>query len=163
MKTKDITFGGIMVGLGIIILYLTTIIPINTLSLLTLASCIIPICIIRSNIKTSILVYLGTSIISFFIIPINYAVLYTCFFGIYGLIKFFIEKVNNIKLEILLKFIFFNTLLFSIILLMSNIITNMFSNLPIYIIFLGAQLGFAIYDYVLTLIISLCIKKFKQI
>ena len=107
MKAKDITLGGILIALGIAILYLTTIININTIALLTLCSCLIPIAIIRSNLKTAFFVYISTSIISFFIVPINYALLYTLFFGIYGIIKFFIEKTGKLFIELILKILYF--------------------------------------------------------
>ncbi|MBE6049730.1 MAG: hypothetical protein E7214_03470 [Clostridium sp.] len=162
MKTKDLTFGGIMVAVSVIILYLTTIIPINTLTLLTLASFIIPLCIIRSNIKTSIAVYICTSLISFFIIPINYSLLYICFFGIYGLIKCLIERLNNFKLEIFLKFIFFNFVLIIMLLIASSIITSQFENVSIWLVIIISQLVFGVFDYALTLIISIYVKKFSN-
>lgn len=112
MKTNNITVGGISIALSIVILYLTTIIPINTIAILTLASAIIPIVIIRSNIKTSIFVYIITSILSFFFLPINYSILYILIFGLYGIVKYFIEKLNKLFYEIIIKLVFFNIVLF---------------------------------------------------
>ena len=108
MKARDIALGGILVALTAIVLYATSILPISTLAILTIASAIIPICIIRSNIQTSIFVYISSSLISFFLVPINISFLYFIFFGVYGIIKYFIEKIRKEKLEIMLKIIFFN-------------------------------------------------------
>ena len=66
MKAKDIALGGILVALTTIVLYSTSILPISTLAILTIASALIPVCIIRSNIKTSIFVYISSSLIAFF-------------------------------------------------------------------------------------------------
>ena len=76
MKAKDIALGGILVALTTIVLYSTSIIPISTLAILTIASSLIPVCIIRSNIQTSIFVYISSSLIAFFLVPINISFLY---------------------------------------------------------------------------------------
>ena len=60
MKARDIALGGILVALTTIVLYATSILPISTLAILTIASALIPVCIIRSNIQTSIFVYISS-------------------------------------------------------------------------------------------------------
>ena len=70
MKSGNITLGGILIALTIIILYSASILPVSTISVLTIASAIVPVCIIRSDVKTAVMVYLASSIISvFFFIP----------------------------------------------------------------------------------------------
>ena len=76
MKARDIALGGILVALTTIVLYATSILPISTLAILTIASALIPVCIIRSNIQTSIFVYISSSLIAFFLVPINISFLY---------------------------------------------------------------------------------------
>ena len=71
MKARDIALGGILVALTTIVLYATSILPISTLAILTIASALIPVCIIRSNIQTSIFVYISSSLIAFFLVPIR--------------------------------------------------------------------------------------------
>ena len=90
-------------ALTTIVLYLAAFLPISTLALLTIASAIITICIIRSDVQTSIFVYIASSLIAFFLVPINISLLYFIFFGVFGIIKFFIERLRKEKLEILLK------------------------------------------------------------
>ena len=63
MKSKNITLGGIMMAFSIVVLYMATIIPINTIAIMTIASSIIAITILRSDVKTSFSVYFGTTII----------------------------------------------------------------------------------------------------
>ena len=106
MKAKNIALGGILVALTSIVLYATSILPISTIAILTIASAIIPVCIIRSDIQTSIFVYISSSLIAFFLVPINISLLYFIFFGIYGIVKYFIERMRKEKIEILLKLIF---------------------------------------------------------
>ncbi|WP_143315373.1 hypothetical protein [Clostridium sp. HBUAS56017] len=163
MKTKDITLGGIMVALSIIVLYLTNIITINTFAILTVASCFIPITIIRSNIKTASFVYIASTIISFFILPTNRAIMYGIFFGVYGIVKYFIEKINKLPLEILLKLIFFNIVLVISLFFMSSLLGDLEIKLPMWALFLAGQVVFLIYDYAITVIISFYLEKFKRL
>ena len=163
MKTKNITVGGISIALSLVILYLSTIIPINTIAILTIASSIIPISIIRSDIKTAISVYIITSIISFFFLPINYSILYILLFGIYGIIKYFIEKINKLYIEIILKLLFFNVMLALGYILACSILSSLINiKLSIYILIIAAQIMFLIYDYALTIIITFYLERIHK-
>ena len=102
MNAKKISYGGIGTALGVLILFLTRVIPINTLALLTLASCIIPLIIIKTDVKTAIYVYFATALIGFFITPGIYSLMYALIFGVYGIIKYYIEKLNKLYIEIIL-------------------------------------------------------------
>lgn len=66
MKSNNIAQSGILIALTLAVLYSTSLLPISTLSILTIASCLIPISIIRTSLKNTILVYLSCSILSFF-------------------------------------------------------------------------------------------------
>lgn len=91
-KASNIATGGILIALTVVILYLTPLIPINTLGLLTITSLFVPIGLMRCNMKTSIAIYIGSSILSFLLVPLNISFLYLIFFGIYGIIKHLAEK-----------------------------------------------------------------------
>lgn len=170
MKAKDIALGGILVALTSIILYGASVLPISTLTILTIASAIIPICIIRSNIKTSIFVYIASSLIAFFIVPVNISLLYFIFFGVYGIIKYFIERMRKENIEIILKLIFFNISFIIGFLIMQKVLgINIIAGLEVLVskFFQGsssliasiilcviAQPIFLIYDYAMTMIIT---------
>lgn len=163
MKAKDITLAGLMVALSVIVLYLTTIIPINTFAILTIASVIIPITIMRSNIKTAVLVYAATSLLGFFIVPINFFLMYFMFFGIYGIVKYFIEKLRKLPLEIALKYIFFNVILVLALTVLKGFIGDLNIKMPIWAFIIIAEAAFYVFDYALTILISFYIEKFKHI
>lgn len=162
MKAKYIAQNGIMIALTIAILYATSILPISTLSILTVASCLIPISIIRTSIKNTFFVYIAASLLSFFLVPINIALYYTLFFGIYGIIKYFSEKIRNIPLELFLKLISFNILLIIIYFITINLLGNFVINYPLYLVWVAAQIIFLVYDYALTLIISFYLNRIHK-
>ena len=162
MKSRHIAESGILIGATLVILYATSILPISTLSVLTLASCLIPISIIRLSIRDAILVYISSSLLSFFILPIKMFIYYALFFGIYGIIKYFIEKLNKIPLEILLKLISFNILLCLIYFIAINFLGNIVIKFPLYLLWIVSQIAFIIYDYALTLIISFYLQRLHK-
>ena len=159
MKIKNTTLSALLVSLTIVLLALNTILPISTISILTVTSAIIPIAIIKTSVRNSILIYISSSLLGLLLLPKDIVILYIMFFGIYGLIKFFIEKLNNLYFEIPLKIIFS-----SLVLLVYYFVFNSFINLsnidlPLYLIFIGANIAFLIYDYALTMLISYYIEK----
>lgn len=162
MNSKRIATNAFLIALTIIILYLNLILPISTISILTLASLIIPIALIRNSIKDAFLVYISSSIISFFLLPLNIVLLYICFFGIYGIVKYFIEKINNIALEIILKLAFFNFILIIGFLIFKSFLPINLIKIPIWLFILLSQLIFLIYEYALTLLISFYIEKIHK-
>ena len=162
MKSKYIAESGLLIALTLVILYATSIIPISTLSILTVASCLIPVSIIRTSIKNALLVYIASSILSFFLVKTNIALYYTLFFGIYGIIKYLIEKAKNIPLELLLKLIAFNILLGVIYLITKSFLDISSSNFPLWMLWLAAQIVFLVYDYALTLAISFFLNRFNK-
>ena len=178
MKAKDIALGGILVALTTIVLYATSILPISTLAILTIASALIPVCIIRSNIQTSIFVYISSSLIAFFLVPINISFLYFIFFGVYGIVKFFIERIRKEKLEILFKIVFFNiafiigfiimqnvlgiNIIAGLEILMSRFFDNSGRSIASIILWIVAQPIFLIYDYAMTMIITFYMERIHK-
>ncbi|MBP3916876.1 MULTISPECIES: hypothetical protein [unclassified Clostridium] len=178
MKARDIALGGILVALTTIVLYATSILPISTLAILTIASALIPVCIIRSNIQTSIFVYISSSLIAFFLVPINISFLYFIFFGIYGIVKFFIERIRKEKLEILFKIVFFNIAFIIGFIIMQNVLgINIIAGLEVLmsrffdtsgrtiasiILWIVAQPIFLIYDYAMTMIITFYMERIHK-
>lgn len=161
MKSKNIAQSGILIALNLAILYSASILPISTLSILTVASCITPISIIRTSIKNAILIYLSSSILSFFLVSINIAMYYTLLFGIYGIIKYFIEKFRNLLIELILKLLSFNILLM-IFYIIAKSFLSIPHEFPLWLLWICAQVIFLIYDYALTLLISFILDKFHK-
>lgn len=162
MNSKRLTSNAFLISLTVIILYLNLILPISTISILTLASVLIPIALIRNSIKDAFLVYLSSSLIGLFIIPINIILLYILFFGVYGIVKFFIEKLNNLILESILKLTFFNTILLISFCFFKIILGINLIQIPIWLFIIISQIAFLFFDYALTLLISFYIEKLHK-
>ena len=171
MKVNAITLGGILVAISIVLLYLTAFFPTNTLTLLTLLSFIPPIALMEKGLKTAMLVYTCSAIGGLLFVPVNISLLYILFFGIYGIIKGLIERLNKSFLEIVLKLLFFNAIFLILLLSIRGILgialqnnlaklLSYFTSKPLsstsglLILCLMMQPVFLIYDYALTLLVG---------
>lgn len=165
MKTSYLTKGGILTALGVIFIYLSTIAPTNRLFLLMISSALIPLGVIEANVKVTLGVYISTSLLSLFIIGFKGSVfLYIIFFGIYGIIKLYIEKIATLHLELIAKFVFFNLCLYISYLAIYLIFLNFNLNelrIPLPLILVLLEISFFLYDYALTLFIHKASKFFK--
>ena len=165
MKSNNIAKGGIFAALSLILLYFSSVFPTNRLFLLGIASCLIPLSILMTGIKNTIVVYTTISILSLFIIPSKLiSIAYILIFGSYGFVKYYIEKLGRTILEIILKLLYFNISSAIIISIYKLVILNL-PNINIYLLILLMEFCFIVYDYTLTAFISYAnnnlIKKFR--
>jgi hypothetical protein len=158
--SKKITYSGILLGLNIVLLLISNLISINTMFFMGLASLIISVIVMEYGVNTGVVFYIASIILSFIVMP-NKAqwLLYILTFGIYGLVKYFIEKGRPIYIEVILKLIFANLVAVILYLILKNIVI-----IPINIItIIVYQVAFLVYDYVYSLFIEYYNEKIKRI
>lgn len=108
-KSKEITVSGICSALTLILMWFAGILPSGKISMLFAVSVLIPILLINFNTRTAFISYTVSCILCFlFVANKSISIAYILIFGNYGLIKYFIEKKNNLILEYILKTIYFN-------------------------------------------------------
>lgn len=158
--SKKIAYGGILLALNTILLLLINVIPINTLFIMGVASLIISIVIMEWGPKSGVIFYIGTVILSFIVMTNKVQwVAYILTFGVYGLVKYFIEQDRQIYIEYILKLIFANIMIFILYLILKS-----FIQIPINIILvLAFEVVFLIYDYVYTSFIGYYNEKLKKL
>ncbi|OOB80292.1 MAG: hypothetical protein BEN19_05720 [Epulopiscium sp. Nuni2H_MBin003] len=155
MKIRDLTTGGALVALTMLIFYAITVVPTNTLTLLTISSFMPILAYLRTTLKTAILVYICNSILGFILFTPILGISYLIFFGAYGIIKAFIEAIDNIVLENILKLIYFIGALVGLNFMVSiRTIIPMFDIMPSMIFPLVAVVAFFVYDFALSLLIE---------
>ena len=158
--SKKMAYSGILLGLNILLLLISNLISINTMFFMGLASLIISVIVMEYGVNTGVVFYIASIILSFVVMP-NKAqwLLYILTFGIYGLVKYFIEKGRPIYTEIILKLIFANLVAVILYLILKNIVI-----IPINIItIIVYQVAFLVYDYVYSLFIEYYNEKIKRI
>lgn len=157
--SRKIAYSGILLSLNIILLLLVNIIPINTLFLLGLASLPIAIVIMEYGPKAGIIFYIGSVLLSFMIMT-NKAqwILYIFTFGIYGLVKYIIEKDRSFIQEYILKFLVANMLI-----IFAYIILKQFVYIPVNIFtILIFEIAFIVYDFVYSQFIDFYNDKLRR-
>lgn len=158
--SKRIAYTGILLSLNIILLILSNIIPINTLFFMGAASFIVSIVIIEYGGKYGAIFSIASILLSFFIIQNKSQwIFYVFTFGIYGLVKYLIEKNQTVYIELVLKIAFAN-----LIAVLLYIILKAFIFIPMNLLtVIGFEIGFIVYDYVYTLFIEYYDVKIKKI
>ena len=158
--SRKIAYGGILLSINIILLLLVNILPINTLFLLGLASLPISIIIMEWGPKLGVIFYLGSILLSFFVMTNKSQwILYSFTFGIYGLVKYIIEKDRSIFIEYILKLISANILIG-----ITYFILKFFIYIPVNIITISIfEIAFIIYDYVYSIFIDYYNDKLRKI
>ena len=158
--SRKIAYGGVLLSLNAILLILVNLIPINTLFLLALASLPISIIIMEWGPLSGLTFYISSVILGFIVMTSKTQwLIYIFTFGVYGLIKYIIEKDRPIFLEYMLKLFFAN-----ISILILYIILREFVYVPINIISIAIfEIVFIIYDYMYSRFIDYYNSKLKNI
>ncbi len=158
--SKKIAYSGILLGVNIILLLISNIVPVNTLFIMGLSSLPIAIIIMEFGGKSGILFYLASLSLSFIVLNNKFQwVLYGLTFGVYGLIKYIIEKNKNIYIEYILKIIFAN-----IVIIATYFILKPFIYIPVNIFtIILFEIVFLVYDHVYTLFIGYYKNKLRKI
>lgn len=143
--SRKIAYGGMLLALNCIILLLINILPINTLFLFGLSSLPIAVVIMEYGPKAGVIFYMGSFLLSFMILANKSQwILYIFTFGIYGLVKYMIEKDRSFVKEYVLKLLSAN-----ILIIITYFILRPFIYIPVNIItIIVFEISFIIYDFV---------------
>jgi hypothetical protein len=164
-KTKRLALNGILGAIAVICLLLANILPTNRISLYALSSFFVSISVIENGIKAGWIFYAATCMLSFIVLPDKLGVIpYAIFFGLYGIVKFYIERLNRLVLEYILKFVYFNACVGIAIAALNGFFRyELSAALPIWLLVIAAEVVFFIYDFVYTLFINYYRNKLRAI
>lgn len=154
-QAQKITTTAVLAALTLLFLYAAAFLPTVRLSLYALSSFFMIGLILEKEISYGWMMYIVVSILGLLLIQDKMKILpYIFFFGSYGIIKFYIEKAENIVVEILIKLAYFSTvMLLSYVFASQILFSDIKIKLPIWVILLGAQFIFFIFDYIYSRVI----------
>ncbi|HHY23815.1 MAG TPA: hypothetical protein GX527_06190 [Clostridiaceae bacterium] len=166
-NTKKIALSGVMSAIAVLCLLFATIMPTGKLSFYVLSSFFVSVIIIEYGTKPGWVFYIITNLLAYILIPDKIRIIpYTVFFGAYGILKYYIEKFNNIVLEYILKYIYFNACLAIALIFLREIIAKGITlnkiKFPLWTVIILLEVIFIIYDYVYTLFIQYYRQKLKR-
>ncbi len=152
LESKDVAYLGVLLGLNQLFIILSSVIETNTIILMAAAALIVGVVIVEFGGKAGIAFYVASCILGFFLTFNKVEIItYICFFGVYSIIKHYIETIT------LNKYISYGTkiTLFNISLLSMYMIIRIFINITLtWWIILAAQVLFIVYDYAFTIFIN---------
>ena len=164
MKTRDISISGLFTALGIVLLYLGCLVPEMDMAASAAAGIVPVFVLMTASPAGGFMNYIATSVLALIILPSKtICIEYVFVFGIYPLIKLYIEKLKCIPLRALLKALISNV----IILVCIEFFTELFLAPEFMtvkwklIAALVLNACFWIYDFGMTKILYFCQSKAK--
>lgn len=158
--SRKIAYSGILLALNLVLFSMINIFQTNTIFLLGLASLPISIIIMNWGPKTGTIFYVASALLGFMIISNKvHWILYVFMFGIYGLIKYLIEKDIPIYIEYILKLIYANIALIIVYFIAKQIV---YIPQKWYLILIF-EVAFLVYDYAYSLFIDYYNSKLKNL
>lgn len=165
-----VALGGVVSSLCILAMFMTGVAPFLYLTLPMLAGALLIVIVVEVNASWAFLTYVAVSLLSLFVtFDKEAAVIFILFFGHYPILKQKIEKIPTKLLKIIVKFIVFNICIVAdyqvtIHLLGLSDFMDDFAILGqygIYILWAFSNIFFIFYDYVLSGIVDIYIKRLK--
>ncbi len=159
---KRITFSAIAMALSVICLYGAGALSTGRVAALALASLFGGVCISLYGVRYGVALYVGTSILSLLFIPNRMLTLiYILFIGYYPIVKLYIERLDKLWAEWILKILYFNIILIIIYVLFKLFFMPFFSSAVVLLAFqyLGAviialEIIFVVYDLAFSYMIG---------
>ena len=163
IKANRLSGGGICAALCVIMLLLGSVIPNLKLAFLFASSLLMGICLLRYKILSAILCYISVSVISVFMLPDKFvAMAFLILFGNYPIIKFYIEKIRNIYIEYILKFLVSNVYLVAFYVILKALDAVALFDFNTYILYIVGLALLLFYDLVFGFVINAFYKSYYK-
>lgn len=167
--TKRITFSAILTALTVICLCGAATLSTGRLAALALASLFVAVCVYQYGVRTAALMYIGSALLALLLVPKRmYALIYVLFAGYYPIIKLFIERLDKLWAEWLIKMLFFNVTAAALyfvfrLFFMPAVNPTLLALWARYaaLIVLGLEAAFVIYDIAMSYMIG-CYERFLR-
>ncbi len=164
-KTSRLALGGICLALTIVFMFAGSIVPGIELTLFAISSLFTAVMILETDVRGGLILFAGASILGLILVPNKVAALpYVFFFGYYGILKFYIEKLPKAVLQITVKVLFFAAVMCAGLLGFRELLFAGIDlpNAPAAVLIIGGVVILTLYDYIYTLIINFYIHRIKN-
>ncbi len=162
--SKKIAFSSILTAISVILMLIGSFFGSLDLTTAALASFCVILAVIEMGPKSAILIYVVSSVLAIFILPLKTPALYfLIFLGYYPVLKYFAEKLSKI-ISYVIKFISYSVS-FAVLAVITLIFLVPEANVPAYLIpaiYVGGGLVFFIYDLALSRVIGMYYIKLRK-
>lgn len=164
-RTKRLSMCAMLSALGVVVLYLGSVIEVIDISMAVVASLFAIFAVIEYGARYAWSIYAITGILSAVLLPNKFpALMYLLFFGFYPIIKEKIEKLSRKIVQWALKELLFNVCLIILMVIGNYILMiDMKAWFVMEVVFFVLANGtFVIYDIALTRLISLYVFRLRK-
>jgi hypothetical protein len=141
-----ITMPAMVLALTLLFVYLSTIVPTARLAFYFLSSIFIVMLMVEKEPWLALIVFIGVSLLGFLVVSDKMRMIpYVLFFGHFGIVKYYIEKVKNPVLRWGAKLAYFNAAIIAAYFIVKSLILPEIP-LPDWALLLIAQPVFVVFD-----------------
>lgn len=163
-KAKKLAFAAILSALGVVLLYLGSVISVLDLTAVALGSLLIMLAVMEVGGVYPYLIWLVTGVLSLLLVPDKFgALVYFCFGGIYPILKAYYERIHPV-LAWIVKVSTFNTMLILMVLMAKYVVgikgTDLSFTIPLFAL---CNFTFVIYDIATTYLVTVYLVKFRRV
>lgn len=165
-KVFKIALGGICLTLTVAFMFGASFVPGVELTLYAISSLFVAIMIVETDVRGGIALFAAAILLGFLIVPNKVGVLpYACLFGLYGIIKYYIEKLKSPVGQILLKVCFFGVVLTVVLVFFKALLLGNINlpDFPVPVIIVAGVAFLMLYDAIYTYLINLYLRRIKRI
>lgn len=160
---KKLTLSAMLTALSAAFLWLASILPTATLAFCALASLPLISAVIELGFTRSLAVYAAVCLISFFILPDKFIlIIFAAGFGLYSPIKYLIEKIRRLPIEIAVKLLTFNAAVIAAYFMAVSLKLIVKPDIDVVfyaLILAAANIVFLVYDFGLSQLIAFYMKR----
>ena len=170
MKSSlKVSVGGAVAALGLVLMFLTSLVPVGTYAFPAFAGMLLVIIVIEIGYPFAFAVFAATALLSFLIVTDKEAaLLYTLFFGYYPVIKALIERIKSRVVQYIIKYAVFNVTMvaaFSLAIFVLSVPRESFVVFGVYlpwVFLLAGNVFFLLYDVCITRLVTLYLLKWHD-
>ena len=160
--TTKLAVSALCLALTVAALVGASLIPGTEMTFYAIAGLFSGVVIMENGLKGGALVYVGALILSFILVPNKFAILpYGLFFGLYGFVKYYTEKISAAWAQIVVKVVFFGVISAASLKFFKGLFLGNIElpDMPMAIIIIGGVIMFLLYDYIFTLAVNIYRKR----
>lgn len=168
-RTGQLALSGVMTGLALAIMLATLLLPSMTYALPMVAGALLVIPCIEFGTGAALTAYVAVSILSF-ILPVDKeaALMFVLLFGLYPILKKYFEQIKPRLIELLVKLLYFNAAAIGAgaaawFVFRIPIDDGSLGRWAIPILLAAGNVLFFIYDYTLTLCITVYLRRLQPV
>lgn len=163
-RTMKIALGGVCLALTIIFLFAGSIVPGIELTLFAISSLFTAVMILEIGVKGGVLLYAAAVLLGLAIIPNKPAIIpYAFFFGYYGILKYYVEKLPGRWMQLALKSGFFAILLTIALIGFKELLLGSITipDYPVWILIIAGIAFLLLYDFIFSALIAFYQRRIK--